>query len=363
LDVGVSVKVLCLNAGSSSLKVALIDEGNVVTRFGADVAEARELRKLVESHGIARPDAIGHRLVHGGPDQSAPLQLTGPTRARLDQAIPFAPLHLPAELAVVDAATRAYPGVPQVACFDTAFHARLPDVARRLPIDGAADEAGVRRYGFHGLSYEYVVSRLGGEALDLAVIAHLGSGASMAAVHGGRSIDTTMGMSPTGGLMMGTRSGDLDPGALVYLMVARKWGAGEIEHYVNHACGLLGVSGTTADMEKLLVAREHDPLAHLAVALFVYTAAKTVGALAVALGGLRTLVFTGGMGAHAAAIRAEIVNRLAFLGVSLDGAKNAAHAAIISPAGAPCTVHVIETDEESVIAHHVERCLGRASLG
>ena len=358
---GLDVRVLCLNAGSSSLKVALIEGGSATARFGADVAATRDLRGLLELRGIAPPDAIGHRLVHGGPDQTAPLRLTADARARLDRAIPFAPLHLPAELDVVDAAARAYPDVPQVACFDTAFHARLPDVARRLPIDGWADEAGVRRYGFHGLSYEYVVSRLGGEALDQAVIAHLGSGASMAAVHGGRSIDTTMGMSPTGGLMMGTRTGDLDPGVLVYLMDAKKWGARDVEHFVNHECGLLGVSGTTADMEKLLATRDQDPQARLAVDLFVYTAAKIVGALAVALGGLRTLVFTGGMGAHSAAIRAGIASRLAFLGVTLDATRNLAHAAVISPPGASCMVHVIETDEETVIAHHVERCLAGAA--
>ena len=311
----------------------------------------------MEAHGITPPDAIGHRLVHGGPDQTHPCRLTTAARASLEQAIPFAPLHLPAELEIVDAAARAYPGVPQVACFDTAFHATLPDVARRLPIAGWANHAGVRRYGFHGLSYEYVVSQLGGESLDHAVIAHLGGGASMAAVHGGRSVDTTMGMSPTGGLMMGTRTGDIDPGALVYLMEQKKWPASRVERFVNHECGLFGVSDTTSDMEKLLAARELDPRARLAVDLFVYIAAKAIGALSVALGGLRTLVFTGGIGAHSAAVRAEIASRLGFLGVAIDPAKNAAGVGILSPAGAPCTVHVIETDEEAMIADHVRRCL------
>jgi acetate kinase len=395
LDVDDDVRVLCFNAGSSSLKVALFEVGRgeprrVVTgeaSFGGEseakvrlvdlatgerfedgvrdssdaeagpVAAARAVVRMLDHHQIALPDAIGHRLVHGGPTQTAPLRLTGAARARLADAVPFAPLHLPIELAVVDAVARAYPRIPQVACFDTAFHDALPAVARTLPIARWARDSGVRRYGFHGLSYEYVCSRMGGEALDYAVIAHLGGGASMAAVHHGRSVDTTMGMSPTGGLMMGTRSGDLDPGALVYLMDKKKWGAREVEHFVNHESGLLGVSATTSDMQALLAARATDAHARLAVDLFVYTAAKWVGALAVALGGLRTLVFTGGIGAYCPLVRWEVAGRLAFLGVAVDPAKNLANAGVVSLPGASCAVHVTPTDEERVIAGHVSRCL------
>lgn len=388
------MRVLCFNAGSSSLKVALIDVGaTTVSRvvagsssFGPKldgtlrlvdvasgrvlidgalsgdgaasrvVAAARAFCDALRDCGIEPPDAVGHRLVHGGPEQFAPLRLTRTARARLEEAIPFAPLHLPAELQVVDAAMCAYPDSPQVACFDTAFHATLPEVARRLPVPMWASEAGVKRYGFHGLSYEYASARVG-DKLDYAVIAHLGSGASMAAVHEGKSVDTTMGMSPSGGLMMGTRTGDLDPGVLVYLMDKKQWGARDVERFVNHDTGLLGVSGTTSDMQALLAAREQDPCARLAVELFVYTAAKAVGSLAVGLGGLRTLVFTGGIGAHSAVVRAEIVGRLGLFGVSLDAEKNVAQAELISAPGSSCAVHVIEADEELVVARHVRSCL------
>ena len=361
-----AVKVLCVNAGSSSLKLAMVDaradgESRLrdkelhVTKDGGAAAEV--LAGALHEWGQGTPDAIGHRLVHGGPDQVAPLRIDKDARARLERAVPFAPLHLPSELATVDAAARVYPDVPQVACFDTAFHVTLPDVARRLPIAEWADAQGVRRYGFHGLSYEYVVTHLGADVLGPAVIAHLGSGASLAAIQGGRSIDTTMGMSPTGGIMMGTRTGDLDPGALVHLLDVKKWNVRELEHFVNHECGLLGVSTTTSDMRKLLAARDSDPRARLAVDLFVYTLQKAIGALAVSLGGLGSLVFTGGIGARSSVVRAEVCARLAFLGVALDAAKNEESAAIISAPGPRCTVRVIETDEEVVIARHVRACL------
>ncbi len=371
------MRVLCLNAGSSSLKVALVvtggsrggGEGEVraaqteiaVAGDGALAADA--LRRALDEAGIGAPDAIGHRLVHGGPDRTEPVVLSPSVRALLDVAIPFAPLHLPAELAVVDAAGRAFPGVPQVGCFDTAFHATLPDVARRLPIAAWADRRGVRRYGFHGLSCEYVVARIGKETLGPAVVAHLGSGASMTAIREGASVDTTMGMSPSGGIMMGTRPGDLDPGALVHLLDAEGWGPRELERFVNHECGLRGVSEAGSDMRALLAARGADPRARLAVALFVYTAQKAIGALAVALGGLRTLVFTGGIGARSPVIRAEIAERLGFLGIAIDPARNAVNADVVSPSSpaASCTVRVLETDEEVVIARHVHACIGRAS--
>lgn len=370
-----SMRVLCLNAGSSSLKVALVDAGpsGEVRRVEAelpalgDLGVTDALRRALDGAGIREPDAIGHRLVHGGPrpGDSRTRAIDAATRARLALAIPFAPLHLPAELAIVDAAARAYPGAPQVAVFDTAFHDTLPDIARRLPIATWADEAGVRRYGFHGLSYEYVVSHLGADTLGPSVVAHLGSGASLCAVKDGRSVDTTMGMSPTGGVMMGTRTGDMDPGALVHLLDTKGWTARELEHFVNHECGLLGVSGGTSDMRALLERRAHDPRARLAVDLFVYGVQKAIAALVVATGGLRSLVFTGGIGARSAIVRAEICEGLAFLGVTLDAAANAAHAPVISGVGtqAPCTVRALVTDEEVVIARHVRRCLSASEHG
>jgi acetate kinase len=363
------VRVLCLNAGSSSLKGALfdVDAGGARRRAHFDVKVEHEaagaaavLERALRGAGIGRPDAVGHRLVHGGPARTRPVVLTPEIRAELDLAVPFAPLHLPSELAVVTEATRAFHGVPQVACFDTAFHATLPEVARRLPVAAWANDAGVRRYGFHGLSCEYVVGAVGADALGSAVIAHLGSGASLTAVHGGVSVDTSMGMSPSGGIMMGTRPGDLDPGVLLHLLAEQKWRPSELEKFVNRDCGLLGVSGTTSDMRELLERRGADVRARLAVDLFVYTAQKAIGGLAVALGGMTSLVFTGGIGAHSAVVRAEIAARLGLLGVAIDPERNAANAGVVSPDGAPCTVRVIETDEEQVIARRTHALLFEA---
>ncbi len=360
------MKVLCLNAGSSSLKVALIDAKESsetrlaemelpMSRHGGGAAEL--LRSMLSNADAEKPDAIGHRFVHGGPEQTDPLRIVGEAHSQLEAAVPFAPLHILPEIAVVDAAAVVFPGVPQVACFDTAFHKTMPEVAKRLPIAGWADAKGVRRYGFHGLSYEYVVSHVGAEALGRAVVAHLGSGASLAAIDGGRSVDTTMGMTPTGGVMMGTRSGDVDPGALVHLMEREKWTVRDLERFVDGECGLLGVSGTTPDMRQLLARRAFDPRARIAVDLFVYTVQKAIGALAVSLGGLGSLVFTGAIGARSSVIRAEIAARLGFLGVTLDPAANEANAEVLSPPGAACTVRSIEADEQVVIARHVRACL------
>ena len=355
------MNVLSLNGGSSSLKVAAyrVDadgeertaetEGQVSK--GPDLVS--DLRRLLEKVGTEPPAAIGHRLVHGGPEQFKPLRLTKEARARLNRAIPFAPLHLPSELALVDAALELYPDVPQVACFDTAFHEALPDVARRLPVAAWADEQGVHRYGFHGLSCEFIVGQVEAVRRGPAVIAHLGSGASLTAVRDGRSMDTTMGMTPTGGIMMGSRTGDLDPGALVYLMQDKKWSARDVEHFVNHECGLKGVSTTTSDMQALLEARADDPKSALAVDLFVYIARKAIGALAAALGGLSSVVFTGGIGAHAPVVRNEILAPLGFLGIAIEHEKNAANAAVVSKEGSAVSVHVVETNEELVIARHV----------
>jgi acetate kinase len=248
------------------------------------------------------------------------------------------------------------PRAPHVACFDTAFFAELPEVVRRLPLADAWDAEGLRRYGFHGLSYEYVTRKL---AHDLggkrAIVAHLGGGASLAAIADGKPIDVTMALTPNSGVMMGTRTGDLDPGVVLYLLREKKLPVPEVERIVDREAGLLGVGGTS-DMRALLAARASDPRARLAVAMFTYGIKKAVGALAAALGGLDTLVFTGGIGENAAEVRAEVASGLDFLGVTVDAARNAAAdgaVGVVSPPGARVVVRVVATDEDAVIAHHV----------
>jgi acetate kinase len=351
--------VLCVNAGSSSLKLAL---------FAAAAGEPRELGRAsvdrVTDHGRALDDALGqlagqpaptlasHRIVHGGAEHTAPAWIDARLIAGLEALIPLAPLHLPPSLAAIAAVTARRPGLRQVACFDTAFHARMPEVARRLPLPAALDRAGVRRYGFHGLSYEYIVSALStlGPALPpRLVIAHLGNGASLAAVEHGRSIDTTMGLTPTGGIPMGTRTGDLDPGVVLYLARERGMAPDAIAELVEHHGGLAGVGGAS-DMRTLLARAPDDPAARLAVELFGYAVRKQIGAYAAALGGLDALVFTGGIGEHAPEVRALACRGLAFAGIVLDDARNRASASDIG-AGA-CAVRVIPTDEDAVLARH-----------
>jgi acetate kinase len=253
----------------------------------------------------------------------------------------------------VEAVAARFPALPQAVCFDTAFHRDLPESARRLALPRAlADAAGIQRFGFHGLSYEYVLEHLGAAGRGRVVIAHLGSGASMAAVRDGRPVDTSMGMTPTGGFMMGTRTGDLDPGVLLYLLREKGYDADRLDRLVNKESGLLGVSGTSADMATLLERRERDEAAALAVAMFCYQVRKQVGAFAAALGGLDTLVFTAGIGERAAAVRAEICAGLEHLGVRLDPARNAAHADPLSAPGRACAVRVVATREDMMIARH-----------
>ena len=269
--------------------------------------------------------------------------------------MPFAPLHLPAELSAIAAARRHFGDVPQVACFDTAFHHTLPAVARRYALPSSLYDAGVRRYGFHGLSYESVVASLGAPTLGRAVIAHLGSGASMVAIRDGKSIDTTMGFTPAGGLVMGTRPGDLDPGLLVYLLEHAGYDARSLARLVDHEAGLLALSGSSADMQQLLATRATDARAALAVDVFCHHARKWIGALATTLGGLDTLVFTGGIGEHAPEVRAEICRGLEHLGVSLDAACNERSEAIVSASTSACVTRVARADEERVIARETRR--------
>ncbi len=306
-------------------------------------------------------DAVGHRVVHGGDRYQEPQRITDDLIATLQQLVPLDPNHLPQALAAIQAARQVYPSIPQVACFDTTFHRHMPPVAQHYALPHELWDQGVRRYGFHGLSYESIMDTL--RRVDPAaaghrvIIAHLGNGASMAAVHRGSGVDTTMGLTPTGGLVMGTRSGDLDPGVLLYLLQTQGMSPTEVNTLVNQRSGLLGISGSTADMRDLLDEESRDPRATAAIALFCYQARKFLGALAAVLGGLDTLIFTGGIGEHAAPIRARICAGMDFLGIQLDERHNAANAPIISRDDSAATVRVMPTDEDLMIARHTYRLL------
>ena len=318
--------------------------------------------------GAVPPSAVGHRIVHGGASYDRPQLITDDVLATLSRLIPLAPLHLPVEIAAIEAVRARYPSLPQVACFDTAFHRTMPRVAQLFGLPRRLLEEGIVRYGFHGLSYEYVVSELTRELggnVDLLrrqrlVIAHLGNGASMVAVADGESIDTTMGLTPIGGLVMGTRSGDLDPGVVLYLQESEKMSSAEVRRVVEQQGGLLGVSGSSADMQDLLAEMSQNREAAEAVLLFSYTARKHLGALTSALGGLDTLVFTGGIGEHSAQVRQAICEGMSYLGIQLDSERNAGGESIISAPGSAVTVRVIPTNEELMIARHSSHVLGRA---
>jgi acetate kinase len=282
--------------------------------------------------GLGAPDAVGHRLVHGGPLHFAPALVDEAVMRDLRAAVPFAPLHLPAALGVVEATRARWPKTPAVVCFDTGFHENLPAATRRLPIPRALANRGLRRYGFHGLSYEFVMSALGPAASEgRLVIAHLGSGASLVGIFEGHPLDTTMGLTPSGGVIMGTRTGDIDPGVLLYLL-REGADAAALDGMVNHEGGLRAISETTSDMKALLALRATDARADLAVSMFCLSVRKAVGALAAVLGGLDRLVFTGGIGENAHEVRDEILGGLGHLG--------------------PIDVQVIATDEDRVIARH-----------
>jgi acetate kinase len=377
--------VLCINTGSSSLKFHLyemgsgeellargalegIGTGHAGLRFvdasGTSLAE-RDLGgaghhaalaaalDLMSSADLPSVEAVGHRIVHGGPTHLAPERLTPALAADLATRVAWAPLHLPASLEVIGALTALHPGLPQVACFDTAFHAAIPEIARRLALPRTYFDQGVRKYGFHGLSYEYVMAALGPLARGRTVVAHLGNGASMVACLDGTPVDTTMGMTPMGGFMMGTRSGDLDPGVLLYLIRQGGGSAGDLERLLDEQSGLLGVSGETSDMRALLeLAAAGNASAAQAVDMFCYQARRTVGSLAAVLGGLDRLVFTGGIGENAPRVRLGICQGLEHLGISLDAALNDAGAAQIGVQGSPCQVLVTHTNEDLMIARH-----------
>ena len=361
-----ATRVLAINCGSSSLKYALFDtneteervvDRGVVDRIGDAVphhaAAVQATIQALATKGFSRPDVVGHRVVHGGPERSAPALVDDSLLSALRQLVPFAPLHLPAEISAIEALMVAWPGIKQVACFDTAFHRSLSETAQRYALDERLYRAGIRRYGFHGLSYEYVVAAVGADRLGRAVIAHLGSGASMVAVHDGRPVDTTMGFTPSGGLVMATRPGDIDPGIVVHL-VRQGYDARSLDDLMNRSAGLLALGGT-ANMRELLARRGRDPHASLAFDVFIWSARKWVGAMAATLGGVDTLVFTGGIGENADEVRSAMAHGLEHLGVRLDDARNARGDAVVSADGSRCIVRVVRTDEERMVARHARR--------
>lgn len=307
--------------------------------------------------------AVGHRVVHGGPKYWEPTRITPRMIEELRQLSPVDPEHLPEEIRLIEAFHRRFPNLSQIACFDTAFHHDMPRVARLLPIPRRYEAQGVWRYGFHGLSYAYLMQELErvagkGAAKGRVILAHLGNGASLAAVHNGRSLDTTMAFTPGAGLVMSTRSGDLDPGLVAFLARSEQMTVSQFEQMTSHQSGLLGVSEISSDMRELLARESEDIRAAEAVALFCYQAKKWIGAYAAALGGLDTLVFAGGIGEKAAPVRARLCEGLGFLGIELDTSRNAAHAHVISTDNSRITVRVIRTDEELMIARSACQVLG-----
>jgi acetate kinase len=382
-------RILTINTGSSSLKAGVYSLGAVemaelaarAERIGHSESRLQitdaQGAPLLDQHGhlpdhdaalhallawlqdhssSKELDAIGHRVVHGGDRYREAQRITDDMIAALEQLVPLDPEHLPQALAAIKMSRQVYPSIPQVACFDTSFHRHMPSFAQQYALPHELWDVGVRRYGFHGLSYESIMDALGSAdpaaAGGRVIIAHLGNGASMAAVQRGTGVDTTMGLTPTGGLVMGTRSGDLDPGVLLYLLQAQGMAPDDVNTLVNQRAGLLGVSGSTADMRSLLGQEARDPRAAAAITLFCYQARKFLGALAAVLGGLDTLIFTGGIGEHAAPIRARICADMDFLGIQIDEGRNAAHAPIISRDGSPVTVRVMPTNEDLMIARH-----------
>jgi len=349
--------ILTLNAGSSSLKYALFAEGervasatvgNLGTEAKDHQAALTTALSAIRGHGDL--GAVGHRIVHGGQRFVAPVRIDDDVLTELRGLAAMDPDHLPAAIALIEAMRAHAPSVPQIACFDTAFHAGMPRVSQLLAIPRRYQAEGVRRYGFHGLSYQSLVATLGDAARGRVVMAHLGSGASLCAARDGKSVDTTMGFTPTGGIPMATRTGDLDPGVLLYLMRSGVASAADLDQLVNKRSGLLGVSGTSDDMQELLSRAATDPAAADAVALFCHGVRKAIGAMAATLDGVDTLVFAGGIGENAPTVRQRICQGLTHLGIVLDSPRNEAGKGVISTEASACTVRVVRTDEEAVIA-------------
>ncbi len=383
--------VLTINGGSSSIRFAVYAAGkgpkrllagkiDRIGRRGTNLSVNDAAGKSLRPRRLATTDhrtavgflldwlearrefasirAVGHRVVHGM-QHSEPEQVTSKLLVELRRITPYDPEHLPREIELIEALRKRHPRLPQVVCFDTAFHRTMPRVAKLLPIPRRYEAQGVQRYGFHGLSYAYLMEELGrldpAAAKGRVILAHLGNGASLAAVHRGKSIDTSMGFTPAAGLVMSTRSGDLDPGLLSFLARSDQMTPAQFEKMVNHESGLLGVSATSSDVRDLLAREKRDGRAAEAIALFCYQARKGIGAYAAALGGLDALVFAGGIGENAPRIRERICTGLGFLGVAIDRKRNTKNAPVISRGAGRVAVRVIHTDEELMIARSVLR--------
>ncbi len=394
---GLSIDILAVNCGSSSLKFALYSMNSVESisisgsfekiglstgSFHVKSAQGNTLDKIdlrildhesaidklfkwleMSHYPAEKLNAVGHRFVHGGLRFTKPTIVTLEVLQNLRELVPLAPDHLPQEISTIEIIRKNHPEIKQVLCFDTAFHTGMPRVARTFPLPRHLIEQGIIRYGFHGLSYEFIMEELKAIAGSTVaggriIIAHLGGGASMAAVKNGRSLDTTMGFTPTGGLMMSTRSGDLDPGVILYLLQEKKLSPETISDILNKKAGLLGVSDMSSDMEELL-AKQKDDNAGEAIELFCYQAKKFLGALNAVLGGLDTLVFTGGIGENAPAIRELICGGMAYMNVNLDVGLNLENAPVISSENSSVTVRVIKTNEELMIARHTCKLINK----
>lgn len=398
--------VLCINRGSSSLKFGLyrveqgrayallageaaIDDGRhagggesiddkalqatdahgVVWRVpmlhaGEPTEDARDpapavtaIATLIEIARLPCADVVAHRIVHGGPDLHAHCLVDAGVMASLDAAVPFARLHMPPALALLRAADATFPGVAQVACLDTAFHHDLPDVARVLPIANTSQSLGLRRYGFHGLSCESIVHALGGDVPERTIVAHLGHGASITAIRDARSIDTSMGLTPAGGIVMGTRSGDIDPGLMIHLLRTQPLDAIDVERQLEHESGMFGVSGISGDMRVLHDAAPGSESARLAIAIFCQSACKQIAAMIAVLDGLDLLVFTGGIGEHDPAVRETICVGLRWIGVRLDERHNAASLGRIEGPDSRCDVRVMPSNEDEQMARIAARLI------
>jgi acetate kinase len=369
--------VLTINGGSSSLRYALFELqrrpvrllGGKLERLAGSAAKAVDamLDELSAEAAYVRPDAVGHRIVHGM-QHSAPERIGAKLLTQLRKNVLYDPEHLPREIEFIGAMQRRLKKIPQVACFDTAFHRTMPRVATLLPIPRRYATRGVQRYGFHGLSFTFLMQELerlgdGAAKSGRVILAHLGSGASLAAVRDGSCIDTSMGFTPTAGLVMGTRSGDLDPGLMSYLSMNRRLSPKALQTMINHESGLLGLSGTSADVLDLLEREPRDQRARDALDLFCYQAKKWIGSFAAALGGVDTLVFAGGVGENAAPVRRRICEGLEFLGLQLDAGANTQASAVISSKPSRVSVRIIRTDEEVVIAQQTARLLGFTDSG
>jgi acetate kinase len=377
--------ILALNSGSSSLKFGLyrVDTARTEMLFSGEAEsiggeagdfQARDaagnsllteksplagydetiarIATLLTQFKMPPPTAVGHRIVHGGPLLTQHCLIDGAVVGKLEDAAVFAPLHTPSALSAIDFAQEHFPRVPQVACFDTAFHADLPAIAKTLPLPAKLRSEGIHRYGFHGLSCESIVHQLGDRLPERLIVAHLGNGASITAIKDGRSIDTSMGLTPTGGVLMGTRSGDLDPGLMIYLAREKKFDAASLEDLVDRQSGLKAISGIASDMRILHARAAASPDARLAIDMFCYSAGKQIATMIVALNGVDMIVFTGGIGENDAEVRAKICARLSWIGIDLDCAANLTAKNPVNGPLSRCGIQVLASEEDAQIARH-----------